>query len=94
MRDGSVVDFNGFAPSGTTGRYDALTNLSNISEMRVGDGLILDIVYQEREIIYVVEVDGDHQDPNTMAAKGKWIAEVQEYQSLIATNADSVTINY
>lgn len=93
MKEGSIVDFNGLAPSGTTGRYEALTNLSNISDMLVGDGLILDIVYQEKEIIYVVEVDGDYKNSTVIKSKNTWEKTLQEYQRLISINASSKDIN-
>jgi len=43
MKEGQIVDFNGQGV--TTGRYEALTNLSEVKEMYAGNGLILDIVY-------------------------------------------------
>lgn len=92
MSAGSVVDFNGLAPSGTTGRYDALTNLSSIAEFRAGDGLIMNIVYQQKEVTYVVEVSGEYFDIKVVNAKSNWLNEQATYNNLIAINANALQI--
>lgn len=53
MQAGQYVDFNG--RSLTTGRYEALTNISSLDKLCAGNGLLLDIVYQEKILTYIVE---------------------------------------
>lgn len=92
MKDNQVVDFNG--RGATTGRYEALTNMSNVSEMYAGNGLIIDLVYQQKEIEYVVEVPGnEYQDLNTISAKNDWYNEYSLYQELIEQGADTAALN-
>ena len=92
MKEGQIVDFNGQGV--TTGRYEALTNLSEVKEMYAGNGLILDIVYQQKEVVYVVEVgDSTFADYKTIQAKIAWGEEVNKYQSLIETGATVSQLN-
>lgn len=91
MSEGQVVDFNGQGQ--TSGRYDALTNFSSISEMFAGNGLILDMIYQQKEYTYVVEVDGEHYDIRVVNSKVNWQTELSKYQSLLDSNAPTTEIN-
>lgn len=54
LNGSSVIDFTG-ANSLTTGRYEALTNISSVDEMYAGNGLLVDMIYQEKIILYTVE---------------------------------------
>lgn len=72
MSEGQVIDFNGQSAT-TTGRYEALTNISNLDVLSSGSGNIIDIVYQQREIIYIVEVPGSlHYRKDVAEAKTNW----------------------
>lgn len=91
MKQGEFVDFTG--NENTTGRYEALTNLNMVDEIYAGDGLILDIVYQKKEILYVVEViDNEHYDYKTGQAKASWESDLEYYNSLIGQNASATLI--
>ena len=57
MDDSTIVDFSG--NDKTDGRYEALTNISSIDKLYAGKGLVLDIVYQQREITYTVEIENN-----------------------------------
>lgn len=92
MQKGEYVDFNG--NNVTTGRYDALTGFSNIDELYAGNGLLLDIVYQRKEILYVVEVvGGEYYDYKTGQAKIAWQEDLKYYHNLISENASSTLVN-
>ena len=91
MKEGQVIDFNGQGV--TSGRYDALTGISSLDELYAGDGLILDIIYQQREYIYVTEVDGEYFDSRVVSAKATWQEEEQEYQEMIAANMPITELN-
>ena len=91
MRDGEYVDFS--ENNSTTGRYDALTRFSSIDELYAGDGLILDIVYQKKEIQYVVEdINNIHYDYKTGQAKSAWESDLRRYNDLVSQNADAALI--
>lgn len=90
ISQGEIVDFNGNAK--TSGRYEALTNLSSVKEIYAGEGLIFDIVYQQKETIYVVEVPGDHYDSKVGNAKNLWIAAKDKYDTMVATNAPAADL--
>lgn len=99
LQEGQVIDFKGNYryPSGaddgtqrsTTGRYEALSNFSNISEMYAGNGLILDMIYQEKIFTYVCEVNGDYYDVRVTSAKVEWQTQISKYQSMISLGASS-----
>ena len=91
MKEGQVIDFNGQGV--TSGRYDALTGISSLDELYAGDGLILDIIYQQREYVYVTEVDGEYFDSRVVSAKATWQEEEQEYQEMIAANMPITELN-
>lgn len=55
MNDSTVIDFGGNEK--TDGRYEALTNISSIDKLYAGRGLVLDMVYQQKEILYTVELE-------------------------------------
>ena len=92
MKSGEYVDFNG--NNITTGRYDALTGFSNVKELYAGNGLVLDIVYQRKEILYAVEVVGNqYYDAKTGQAKIAWQNDLKYYQSLISQNANASLVD-
>ena len=51
--DNPAIDFGG--NSMTDGKFNALRNLESVKELRGGQGIIFDVVYQEKEISYAVE---------------------------------------
>ena len=66
LNDSEEIDFSGdIYPSdeygdangsrNIIGRYEALTKLKNVYNLRAGIGIIMDIVYQEKEITYSIE---------------------------------------
>ena len=91
MKEGQVIDFNGQGV--TSGRYDALTGISSLDELYAGNGLILDVIYQRREYVYIVEVSGPYFDIRVSSAKSAWLAEVAAYENLVAANASIAQLN-
>lgn len=75
LNDNPVIDFSG--NDYTDGRYDALTNISKVTEMYAGPGLVLDLVYQRKEIIYTIE----ETDDNIKALKETWTRAKSNYES-------------
>lgn len=89
MSEGQVIDFKGnYKPENnqlpTSGRYEALTNMSSITEIYAGDALILDMIYQEKEYTYVVEVDGEYYEIQVVSAKLNWKQELEKYQNMLS----------
>ena len=75
VREGTVVDFNGrFSfEDMTTGRYEALTNLSGLTKLVAGNGIVLDLVYQSQTIEYIVEDEEDiYASQPVIDAKHDW----------------------
>lgn len=84
VREGTTIDFNGHfnTDAGTTGRYEALTNLNNINAMYVGNGIEVNMVYQNRTLLYVVEDPSDfYADENVIRAKSDWQNALIEYET-------------
>ena len=57
INDNPVIDFSG--NSNTDGRYGALKDINSISFLCAGKGLVLDAVYQKKEITYAIEEEKD-----------------------------------
>ena len=75
IREGEPIDFNGRfkQEEATTGRYEALTSLSNIGSIYAGNGLEINMVYQNRTFTYVVEDPDDiYYDESITKAKKSW----------------------
>lgn len=88
MQAGQYVDFNG--RSVTTGRYEALTNISSLDNLCAGNGLLLDIVYQEKILTYVVEdKDSTYKSEKVLNAKSVYETAYDKYvQALNGKYAD------
>lgn len=80
------VDFTG-ASALTTGRYEALTNLGSVSNIYAGDGIILDIVYQEKILTYAVE----NTDAAVIGYKAAWLQD-QSNKEKYKMYIDTLTI--
>lgn len=92
ISSGKPIYFNGTAQ--TTGRYEALRNLSSIAEMYAGNGLVLDVVYQEKEFIYIVEVpESNFWSATVNNLKQQWQNVNAVYQSLLASESNQVIID-
>ena len=74
LNDDPVIDFSG--NKNTDGRYSALRDIESISSLYVGKGLILDVVYQKKEITYTIEV-GENNYINKL--KEDWLIKKQNY---------------
>ena len=96
---GSPVDFNGrfsFADM-TTGRYEALTNMSNVTKMLAGNGIVLDLVYQSKVITYIVEDEDDiYARHDVIDAKADWEEAVRgnEANAVPISVVDAAYIRY
>lgn len=73
--DNPVVDFSG--NSITDGRFNALRNLESVKELYAGPGIIIDIVYQEKQITYAVEKNSEY----LQALKQNWLESKILYES-------------
>ncbi len=80
----SLVDFSLSNNPTTSARYEALTNINSVDELYAGDGIILDMVYQENEFLYAVELaTSDEIDMNTFIAKSAWLTAKEEYEKAL-----------
>ena len=67
----------------TQGRFEAITNVDEVKVLRVGSGVIVDVVYQLKTLEYAVETT----DTETRRAKALWISSQNEYNTAIANGA-------
>ena len=74
LDDNPMIDFSG--NSDTDGRYNALRNLSSIKELYAGKGLILDVVYQKKEIYYTIE----KEDNKLIELRKAWLSFKEDYE--------------
>lgn len=86
MQSGQYIDFNGryISQDGTktTGRYEALTNISSLDNLSAGNGLLLDVVYQEKVLTYIVEVDeadNQYKSDTVISNKSAYEAAYKKY---------------
>lgn len=75
LDDSTIIDFSGNKK--TDGRYEALTNISSIDKLYAGRGLVLDMVYQKKEITYTVELENQV----IKDAKKTWLARKEAYET-------------
>ena len=79
LDDNPVIDFSG--NSITDGRFNALRNLESIKELYAGAGIILDVVYQEKEITYAAEKKSEY----LQSLKATWVKAKLLYESIPTT---------
>ena len=72
--DNPMVDFSGNHL--TDGRYDSLSNISNVEKLYAGQGIILDLVYQKKEITYSIELENQ----SLIKLKARWEDLKKEYE--------------
>ncbi len=77
------VDFSG--RDNTTGRFEALMNVSSIDTLCAGEGLILDVVYQLKTITYTIETE----NAAVKNAKDRWLEAQSIYNNYITVNNSS-----
>ena len=75
LNDSNIIDFSGTGD--TFGRYESLTGLSNVYRLSAGKGIIMDMVYQEKEITYSLE-DVNHI---VQTHKSFWLQKKNIYES-------------
>ena len=75
----------------TSARYEALTNISSLDELYIGDGVILDAVYQENELLYAVEVaDSECPDNTAIAYRNAWLSARKRYEDAAVSGSENV----
>lgn len=79
--DLAAIDRNG--EFRTQGRFEAITNVDQVKELRIGSGVVMDIVYQIKTLEYAIEAT----DPDTKRAKASWISSKNEYDTAISSGA-------
>jgi hypothetical protein len=67
----------------TTGGYETLTTIGTVSSLCAGEGLILDLVYQEKILLYSVELTNE----TVKYYKNIWLANKSETSYAIYLNA-------
>lgn len=72
----------------TRGKFEALTGLSSVGEIYLGNALFIDAVYQIKTITYCLE----KEDASVIAAKSTWESAKNKYDALVAVNTDPASL--
>lgn len=72
----------------TQGRFEAITNVDDVQTLRIGNGILLDIVYQLKTLEYVVE----KTDPEVIRTKALWQYAEDEYKTAAENGATSAAL--
>lgn len=74
----------------TAGRFEAIMNVDDVSVLKIGSGVLVDLVYQVKTLEYIVETT----DTNTINAKDEWLAAVESYKAAETSGASTSTLSY
>jgi hypothetical protein len=73
----------------TRGKFDALTGLSSVGEIYLGNALYIDAVYQIKTITYSIE----SEDSSIVAAKNHWLTAKNKYEALTLSSNNQEAIS-
>lgn len=69
----------------TNGHYNAITNIDDVAYLEIGDGVIADVVYQLKTILYEVELN-----PGIVYSfKAQWQSAKKEYEEALLSDSVS-----
>lgn len=102
--DEQSLDLGGSGNAG--GRYEALTGLGKINRLCAGEGVILDVVYQIKEITYTIEEENEsikyykqkwllskaksEKDPDDLDAKAEEILNYSAYVVILTRHLNAL----
>lgn len=72
----------------TQGRFEAIVNVDDVKTLRIGSGILLDIVYQLKTLEYAVE----KTDAEVIRSKASWRAAQDEYKVAAESGATADTL--
>jgi hypothetical protein len=72
----------------TRGKFEALTGLSSVGEIYLGNALFIDAVYQIKTITYCLE----NEDASVIAAKSTWESAKNKYDALVLVSTDQESL--
>jgi hypothetical protein len=73
----------------TAGRFEAIMNVDDVQILKIGSGVMIDIVYQLKTLEYAIE----ETDQNVITAKRSWQNAKDEYNAAIAAGAGETLLN-
>ncbi len=82
----SYTDLNPMDRNGefrTQGRFEAIVNVDDVKTLRIGSGVLLDVVYQLKTLEYAVE----YEDAEVIRSKAAWQYAKDEYDVAVETGA-------
>jgi hypothetical protein len=82
----SYTDLNPMDRNGefrTQGRFEAIVNVDDVKTLRIGSGVLLDVVYQLKTLEYAVE----YEDAEVIRSKAAWQYAKNEYDVAVETGA-------
>ena len=83
------TDLNGREAMFTRGKFDALTGLSSVGEIYLGNALYIDAVYQIKTITYSIE----SEDSSIITAKNHWLTAKNKYEALTLSSNNQEVIS-
>ena len=73
----------------TGATYNAITGITSLKELYAGDGIQLDIVYQENELLYAVEIEGNPNSNEVLKYKNLWLNDKNAYEAMLGNQGIS-----
>lgn len=87
MNGSTAINMNLLNDPLTSTSFKALTNITSLTELFLGDGVIADIVYQENILLYTVEAEeSPYYDPIINSLKMRWKEKQEIYQNELMLN--------
>lgn len=72
----------------TAGRFEAIMNVDDVKTLKIGSGVIVDMVYQLKTLEYALE----STDPTVIQAKNAWLLAIDNYKAAEAGGASSAML--
>jgi hypothetical protein len=88
LNSNEYSDLQGLLDSNTSGRFESIMNVDRVDVLKVGSGVIVDVVYQLKTLEYAVETE----DPDVASQKSAWETAVKNYKDAESNGALPITL--
>lgn len=72
----------------TAGRFEAIMNVDDVQILKIGSGVMIDMVYQLKTLEYALE----STDSNVIQAKNAWLLAIDNYKAAEAAGSSPTTL--
>lgn len=73
----------------TAGRFEAIMNVDRVETLKIGSGVLVDVVYQLKTLEYALE----NTDSNVMQSKVAWQTSIENYRAAETSGASPATLS-